>query len=161
MGIDRWAYLGPYAEFKLSLKSERVDTCRRKDCPNPEGGQFCATCGMELKRRFHEYQATDPPFGTVMVDELKEALHCADGMGGPQTVGGNTVIYRLVPNVTRPGEPREFHLDTDEDLWMDITSLDGNAEIEWFKEAFAPEWVVLAKSYGTFTFKWGFMQWFS
>lgn len=161
MGIDRWTYLGPYAEFKLPLKSERVDTCRREDCPNPQKGEFCAACGMELKRRFHEYQDTDPSFRSVTLDHLNQALHTADGMAGPETIGSTTVLYRLVPNVTRPRQPREFHLDTDQDLWMDITSLDGNAEIDWFKEAFAAEWEQLARFYGDFTFKWGFLQWFS
>jgi hypothetical protein len=161
MGIYRWAYLGPYAEFKLPLKSEKVDTCQRQDCPNTQGEPFCATCGMETKRRFHEYQDTDPPFGTVLLDHLKEALHTADGMSGPEILANTTVVYRLVPNVSRPGAPRDFHLEADQDLWVDITSLDGNGEIEWFKEAFASEWESLAKFYGTFTFKWGYLQWFS
>ena len=157
MGIYRWTYLGPYAEFRLPLTSERVDTCKRQNCPNTQGEPFCAVCGMELKDRFHEYQDTNPPFGTVMVDHLKEALHCADGMTGPETVAGD-VIYRVVPNARRSGQPREFRLDEDNALWIDITSIDGNAEIEWFKEAFTPEWEQLVKFYGTFTFKWGFMQ---
>lgn len=161
MGIDRWSYLGPYAELTLPLVSKKVDTCRQANCPNAQSGTFCPTCGMELKRRFHEYLHTEPPFDMVMVDHLKEALHRADGMSGPQMLTTSTVVYRVVPNQTRRDQPREFHVDTDSDLWVDISGFDVEGEIEWFKKAFAPEWNELLQFYGKFAFKWGYLQWFN
>lgn len=161
MGIDRWTYLGPYAEFKLPLKSFKRDTCRQPDtCPNAQSGQFCPSCGMEIKKRFHIYQITDPHLPEIVADVLGESLMTADGMEGPEQPDSTTVIYRLVPNTTREGEPREFHLDSQNAFWMEMSELSPGDEINWFKEAFAPEWEALREVFGEFEFKWGLMQWF-
>jgi len=160
MGIDRWTYLGPYAELTLPLKTTRHDTCRQPDkCPNVPHG-FCSTCGMEIKKRYHEFQDTDPSLPSILTDVLSEALFTADGIEGPEQPNSNTVIYRLVPNVTRSGQLREFHVDEDASFWRDLTHFSTQDEIAWFEDAFAPEWSALREVYGDIHFKWGLLQWF-
>lgn len=164
MGIDRFQYLGPYAEFTLPLVSEKADNCRRPDaCPNaPQNTTgFCRTCGIELKKRFREVLRTEPSFDLVLFEMIKEALFRADGVHGPEMPSKDKVIYRLVPNVTREGQPREFHLDTEGALCINAVDLDPHTESEWFQRAFAAEWETLANVFGPFTFNWGYLQWFN
>lgn len=164
MGIYRFQYLGPYAEFTLPLVAEKFDNCRRPEaCPNaPQNTSgFCRVCGIELSKRFREELDTEPSFGLVLFEMLKEALTRADGVHGPEMLRKNQVRYRLVPNVTRAGQPREFHLDTEAFLCVNAAELDPGAETEWFREAFKPEWETLLRIYGPFEFSWGYLQWFN
>lgn len=164
MGIERWSYLGPYAELPLTLKTTRRDMCPHPaQCPNPdpEEGQFCATCGIQVSQRFHEFQATDPPLPDFLWKELQETLFLADGVGGPTRLDANLVVYRILGNVDRPEKPREFHLDTDGDVSMDLTTLNMQGEIEWFKRAYAAEFMKIQETYGGVLFRWGFLQWFN
>lgn len=160
MGIDRWSYMGPYAELPVTLKSQRVDQCPQKaSCPNQGEGAFCSLCGMQLSRRFHEFQAADPPVSDFLWKELNEALMTTDGTAGPERIDATHVVYRLVGNVGKPGQLREFFLG-DSDVTMDLTNLDMQAEIDWFKKAFAEEFMKIQMAYGGLLFKWGYLQWF-
>jgi hypothetical protein len=164
MGIDRWTYLGPYAELPLTLKTTRRDMCPEPaQCPNPDPlkSQFCATCGMQTSKRFHEFQAADPPLPDFLFQELNEALFTADGMGGPTRIDAEHVVYRLIGNVAKSDKPREFHLDTDGDLAMDLTTMNMQDEIAWFKRAYAAEFMKVQQTYGGIVFRWGFLRWFS
>jgi hypothetical protein len=164
MGVDRWAYLGPYLELPLTLKTTERDMCPQPaQCPNPDPNTspFCATCGMQVAKRFHQFQSADPPIPDFLFRELNDALATADGMMGPTRVDHEHVIYRLIGNARRPNPPREFYLDDNSDVWMDLTSVDTQAEIKWFKEAYTPELMKVADAYGGMMFKWGFLQWFS
>jgi len=149
MGMYRSAYLGPYAEFVLPLKTDRRDMCPQPtDCPNAQSGQFCPRCGMELEKRYHDYQNTDPPMHEILVKVLDEALMNADGVSGPEQPDRNTVIYRLIQN------------QDDDSVCVEVVSNMVMEEIAWFREAFAPEWEALRELYGNFEFKWGFLQWY-
>ena len=161
MGSYRTAYLGPYAEFVLPLKTQKRDMCPKPaECPNAQSGQFCPHCGMELNKRYHEYQHTDPPIHEILVGVLSEALLTADGITGPQQPDRDTVIYRVIKNQARPGEPRSFYLDDDCGVWVPIPPSAIPDEIAWFRRAFAPEWETLQELYGKFEFRWGFLQWY-
>lgn len=162
MGIDRWSYLGPYAELTLTMNTVRRDTCPKPaECPNPTDAPFCPTCGMVVSKRFVEFQSADPPLPDFLWKELHEALFCADGMAGPERLDAQHVIYRIIGNVTRDGQPREFHLDQNGDFWLDMSTLDPRVEMAWFKRAFAPELHHLQETYGGFHIRWGLLQWFS
>jgi hypothetical protein len=162
MGIDRWTYLGPYAELPVKLKSVRVDQCPDKaNCPNPTSGPFCAQCGIQVSKRFHQYQSADPPVPDFCFRKLGESLHLADGMSGPERIGDDQVVYRFIGNEPRPKQPREFHVDAQGDVWMDLSVISVQDELDWFKRAYAKEWLELQGTYGNLIFRWGFLQWHS
>ena len=132
MGVDRWTYLGPYAELPLTLKTTRRDMCTQPAvCPNPDPlkEQYCATCGMQASKRFHEFQAADPPLPDFLFEVLNEALFTADGMMGPTRIDAEHVVYRLIGNIRKPDKPREFHLDAKEDWALDLTVVSMQDEI--------------------------------
>ena len=132
-------------------------------CPNPDPlkGQFCATCGMQASKRFHEFQSADPPLPDFLFEALNEALFTADGMAGPTRVDSEHVIYRLIGNIRKPDKPREFHLNANEDLALDLTATSMQDEIAWFKRSYAAEFMKVQETYGGIVFKWGYLQWFS
>jgi len=160
MGISRWTYLGPYAELAVTLQTTKRDMCPKpQNCPNPTEGQFCPTCGIQVAKRFHVFQSTDPPFPEFLWKNLNETMMSADGMAGPQRLDDDRVVYRIIANVYREGQPREFHLDEHDDIWMDLSVIDMKAEIAWFRRAFASELSPLQGTYGSFAIKWGLLQW--
>jgi len=162
MGIDRWSYLGPYAELPVKLKTTRRDMCpRAADCPNPTEGQFCSVCGIQVAKRFHEFQAADPPVPDFVWKELNEALMTADGSTGPARIDAESVVYRLIGNTSRVNQPREFHLDSQGEIVLDLAPVNVQDEIAWFKRAFAAEFMKVQETYGGILFRWGFLQWFS
>lgn len=134
---------------------------RPVQCPNPTEGLYCPQCGIQVNKRFHEFQTADPPLPDFLFRELNEALFTADGMTGPERIGDDQVVYRLLGNQRRPEQPREFHLDDSTALRIDLTVLDAQDEIAWFKKAFASEWMKVQKTYGGLIFRWGLLQWFS
>jgi len=134
---------------------------RAADCPNPTEGQFCSVCGIQVAKRFHQFQAADPPVPDFLWKELNEALFTADGAGGPTRIDAESVVYRLIGNQARPGQPREFHLSSDGEIVLNLAIVSMTDEIAWFKKAFASEWMKIQEAYGGILFKWGYLQWFS
>jgi len=161
MSEIRYIYLGPYAELGLALQTHKIDQCPQKAvCPNPTEGVYCPTCGLQVSKRFHEFQSTNPPMPDLLFKECREALMQADGMSGPQRLDASNVIYRLVGNQTRPECPREFWVESSDSMWMNLTQIDSQAEIAWFKKAYAAEWMKVQGAYGPIKFNWGLLQWF-
>ena len=162
MGVDRWTYLGPYAELPVLLTTVKRDMCSQPaSCPNPTSGMYCPQCGMQVNRRFHEFQSADPPIPDFLFRALDEAVSTTDGMGGPERIGDDRVVYRLIGNQRRASQPREFHLAGSSDLRIDLTAISFQDELAWFRKAYAPEWMKIQEQYGGLIFRWGFLQWFT
>lgn len=159
MSVTSWQYLGPYAEVILNLKEIAKDVCTQpKNCPNPVEGPFCPQCGILVKNRFHTFLYPDPDLQQFLGRELQEVLFIAEGMNGSQKIGEDRLIYRVLGNIDR-NDPREFVISQN-DMWVDISSLDIPGEIAWFKKAFAPEFMKIQEMFGGIQFKWGYIQFY-
>jgi len=151
-------YLGPYVEctYKPETRTENVLGCTNKACskhPKKVGpsaaGAYCSACGspnddipITVKAYTHRYD--------VVGDELFD-INSEDKK--------NRDILWLAPNVLRKGDPRE-KFDDDGEVHLDLQKSKPEAEIAWFKDAFAKELRKLEAAYATVQVKWGLHQYF-
>ena len=97
----------------------------------------------------HDYTDASVDFFDAY-EEMHEALHTGEPHDGK-------LVW--VRNKRRVGEAELGSLDDAGE--MDLSRVRQWAEIEWFRRAFAEDLKVLEKHYGTLTFKWGLVRWWS
>ena len=156
MGVHTYVYLGPYIQGTYrKTESERTDQgCTNPDCKRSplKGGHrrtddvFCSTCGKLIGPVLVKFQSRNSPFH-VIGESLAEIDTDEPG------------IFYLMPNVTRPGQPRRtLHLDHTDEVHLNLQSVDMQAEVNWLITAFADEMQALVKAYDIVTVKWGLHQ---
>lgn len=163
MSIDTKLYLGPYAEWQVPLVEVREDRCRKlAACPNVASG-FCPACGIDVKGRF---VSSRHPERSPECDTLTRGnLHGTGSMGSRyeeiEEDGKLIAAFRHVPNVRR-GTPRDFDLEDQGELAVDLRTLDAAAEVAWFNDAFARELAALAEAFGKGPMlRWGLLRWYN
>ncbi len=156
MSVHKCLYLGPYVEctYKPETRVDRVRGCTNKACskhpkkigPSQEGA-FCSACGspndnipITVKAYTHRYD--------VVGDELFD-INSED----------NQELLWLAPNSRRKGDPRP-DFDDDGEIHLDLRKTNAEAEMAWFKDAYAKELKKLEAAYATVTVKWGLHQYF-
>ncbi len=158
MSSHKHLYLGPYVEctYKKATRIDHVYGCTLVECkkhPTKRGpdaeGKFCSTCGsvnakipIEVPDRTDRYEVVGDELFTINSEETE-----------------NRNILWLAPNVRRKGDPRP-DLDDDGEIHLDLLSAKPEAEMAWFKDAFAKELKKLQAAYATVTVKWGLHQYF-
>lgn len=149
-------YVGPYVETRCPMvQAERSDTtCSNRRCDVHKAHRhlstkFCPECGaMRATVTYQEpEEAVD---ANDLVQQIDEALHdqrISDG------------VRAWIPNVGRPDEPREFHVDPEGETGAVPLDAEGlpDAERDWLRVAFAPEIAALADAYGAgnVSVRWG------
>jgi hypothetical protein len=154
--IQKCLYLGAYAEctHKPKMRTELLYGCTNTSClkhPLENGqkavGKFCSACGQ-------------------LNDDV--AIKVQDRVSYYDVVGDNlfdlarsdrTGFLWLAPNRRREGYPRP-DVNDEEEIHLDLRGVDPEAEMTWFKGAFADELKKLEEAYATVTVKWGLHQFF-
>lgn len=190
MGIDRHIMIVPYAKVTtevikavepacqrpqislaevkammalkgISISEAQVLVQRASDCKMKEGDKFCPGCGMSAanfkKTNKVEKEAIDFNGYETFGDDL-----CTNGNScvGLPTYKKDDKVYRdycYYPNHTG------FFLKFEEDEAdvVDFASVDQEKEIERFKKAYKKQLAQLEEAYGSISFHYGLIQYFS
>ena len=173
MGLYLSVYAGPYLLCERKSEQGRhpdIRYCSKCNRGSSKGlkdsGPFCTQCGGEI--------ATKPgkPKGILLPSyhQYDEALD-QDGLGegvffncsefGP--VGNfDGEHHMLLVNSMIQGGPREsFHIEEDKGVWLKHNDFDVQAEIVWFKQAYARHIEVLEELYRKVEVEWAFIHYSS
>lgn len=150
MGLYLNVYLGPYVEctYREEAREVEVTGCTNGKCPehakasawSKPSGKFCSACASAIgkfKRTEHRHRSTYDVLG-----EREELT--------PITFDDEKTVC-LGPNIKGP---RNFHPEADGDI-VDLTTVDREAEIRWFRERFAGDIEKLSAAYDNLQFRWG------
>lgn len=169
MSVDSNLHIGPYMVVKgekTEMLDREVRTCSDKKCQTHKSNQkysesqkFCAECGakIELKKYKEKWMATpnntitDEPYDIEFCDELCYAMSIKKG----EDV--------FVPNEINPFEKTRGSLDECNEDYLDLTDVEMEAEMKWFKKRYERIIDVFKKEFGAecYIIKWGVINWYS
>ncbi len=151
MGLYLNVYLGPYVECTYRAEPQEIEVtgCTNSKCPEHAkastwgrpSGKFCAQCASPISK----FKRTERRHRTTY-DVLGESEELT-----PLTFEDEKTVC-LGPNVDSPR--KSMHPDEDGDI-VDLTTVDREAEIRWFRERFAKDIEKLAGAYDNLQFRWG------
>lgn len=162
MGISTNIHIGPYMIVtgeKIEMIDREIRTCSNKKCETYKINQeyvksqnFCAECGSEIAiKKYKEKWVSDPHqlISDEPYDDFSDELCWTDPMGC------NSGVF--IANHEAP-----FDKDRDEDL-VDLTSVNIQEEIEWFKNKYKDIIEIFHKEFGknSVKIKWGVISWYS
>jgi hypothetical protein len=169
MGVDTNIHIGPYMTVK-GKKTEMLDrevrTCSNKKCEThkknqqySESQKFCAECGAEVSLKKYKEKWVSGPDSLISdepyEEEFCDELCCTDN----ESEFENTFIS----NERSPFDKKRDSIDEYSGGEVDLTDVNPQEEIVWFKKRYKKIIDVFHKEYGpeSTTFKWGVIQWYS
>ena len=121
--FEKIIYIGPYIEIVIKNCSTRIDTCERHANQIPENANYCPICGRETSSRyyFEPYFIPSIPLNLRILTNDIFRSHKFN-------------ILIIVPN---GGHENQFGKLFSNDAYnIDISNVDMNEEIKWFKDFF-------------------------
>jgi hypothetical protein len=163
MGVDTNLSVGPYMVVKgvkEVTRTEKVLTCSNIDCEvniknkNRKGDNNCNKCGSPITKKSYnvveKIKAKDYFWG---VEEFEDELCYTDPMCGESNI--------YVPNDLSPFSKKNKSNDNDESI--DLTDVNIQEEIDWFKEKYKKIIDYITAEFGedSVSIRYGAIQWYS
>lgn len=160
MGTETNVHIGPYLVakgVKGKIESKTVRTCSNVNCTfryrnkiKLKGG-FCSECGSIVENVTFEIKTE-----TTATDLCREF---GDELTYTSPICGNSDIF--ISNITSPYDKIRFATD-DSDI-VDLTKVNMQEEINWFKNKFKDILDLIEKEFGKNSTEvlWGVIQWYS
>lgn len=148
MSISPHHYVGPIAIVEMPSHPRTVT---RPECPAGHrfplaSPKFCPTCGAQIRDVQVATTDRDQTYDLIGDRALTNTSTDDDGR------------EFLIPN--GPKRPREFWIDSDEEQFSELSSLNPGVEIAWFELTFAAEIEKLRTAGAKVRVAWGIRTWF-